>query len=144
MGLTLVALPEDNVLQQLNQLKSYYYQNWFRATSKPCTENSHITLLELKHKIPPIFQTELRRLLAEEPSILLTHFHTFSKEHTWVSEIPELSERFPNGRGNFFFACFFQKVLDICSVDRMGAKFLYGLYTHLIKFFITGFSLFFC
>ncbi len=101
MGLTLVALPEDNVLQQLNQLKSYYYQNWFRATSKPCTENSHITLLELKHKIPPIFQTELKKLLAEEPAITLTKFHVFSKEHTWVSEIPELAEKFPNGCGRF-------------------------------------------
>jgi|GEM_PF-2465257 len=27
MGLTLVILPQDNTLQELNQLKNYYYQN---------------------------------------------------------------------------------------------------------------------
>jgi hypothetical protein len=27
MGLTLVILPQDNILQELNQLKNYYYQN---------------------------------------------------------------------------------------------------------------------
>lgn len=101
MPLTLVALPQYDTLHQLNILKNYYYQNWFRVTPQICTENAHITLLELKHKIPPIFQTELRRLLAEEPPIILTHFHLFSKEHTWVSEIPELAEKFPNGCGRF-------------------------------------------
>ncbi|PZM86354.1 MAG: hypothetical protein DLD55_05880 [candidate division SR1 bacterium] len=101
MPLTLVALPEDTTLQQLNQLKSYYYQNGFRVKPQTCKENAHITLLELKQKIPPIFQTELRKLLAEESAITLTKFHVFSKEHIWVSEIPHLVERFPNGCGRF-------------------------------------------
>lgn len=101
MGLTLVILPQDNTLQELNQLKNYYYQNWFRAKPQICKENAHITLLELNQKIPLIFQTELRKLLTREKPITLSKFHIYSEKHKWASEIPELVEKFPYGCGWF-------------------------------------------
>ena len=70
MSYTVVALPEDSYLKQLNAIKNFFYLNNFRYTIKPCQENAHITLLQLDWDIPDTLEKDIKHLLKKKPGYI--------------------------------------------------------------------------
>ena len=44
MSYTIVALPEDNVLKELQSIRNFFYENNFRYYNKPVSDKAHISL----------------------------------------------------------------------------------------------------
>jgi hypothetical protein len=74
MSFTIVALPEEKTLKELNILKNYFYQNGFRYINKECKENAHITMLQLSSQIPSNFYKQLQDLIVLNHPFSLENF----------------------------------------------------------------------
>jgi hypothetical protein len=52
MSYTIVALPENNILEELQSIRDYFYQNNFRYYNKPVSDLAHISLSVISDDIP--------------------------------------------------------------------------------------------
>lgn len=97
MSFTIVALPEEKTLKELNILKNYFYQNGFRYINKECKENAHITMLQLSSQIPSNFYKQLQDLIVLNHPFSLENFSLWLKEHKRVFNSPEWRKKYPEG-----------------------------------------------
>ena len=101
MSYTVIALPEDSYLKQLNAIKNFFYLNNFRYTIKPCQENAHITLLQLDWDIPDTLEKDIKHLLKKKKTNLIWNFSILLQEHTWIYKFPEWANKYPEWCGRF-------------------------------------------
>ena len=52
MSYTIVALPEDNVLKELQSIRDFLYKNNFRYHNKPVSDLAHISLSVVTDNMP--------------------------------------------------------------------------------------------
>ncbi len=51
MSYLVVALPENTILQELQSIRNFFYQNNFRYHNKPCKDMAYITLAKISNNI---------------------------------------------------------------------------------------------
>ena len=96
MSYTVVALPEDNVLNELQSIRDYFYQNNFRYYNKPVSDLAHISLSVISDEISDLFISELTKNFEWEKSFILSNFVVHTQEHKWIFDVPEKKEKYPN------------------------------------------------
>lgn len=101
MSFTIVALPEEKILKELNLLKSYFYQNGFRYSKKACKENAHITILQLSSQLPSDFYKQMYDLISTNNVFFLEDFLLSLEEHKRVFNLPEWEKKYPQGCWRF-------------------------------------------
>lgn len=101
MSYTIVALPENNILEELQSIRDYFYQNNFRYHNKPVSDKAHISLSVIDDNIPEWFVSELTNNFKWEKSFDLSNFIVHTQEHKRIFEIPEKKEKYPDWCGRF-------------------------------------------
>ena len=96
MSYTIVALPENNVLKELQSIRDFLYTNNFRYHNKPVSDLAHISLSVIADKIPDWFIPDLTENFKWEKSFTLSNFVVHTQEHKRISDIPEKKEKYPN------------------------------------------------
>ena len=96
MSYTIVALPESNVLKELQSIRDYFYQNNFRYNNEPVSDLAHISLSVISDNIPYWFKTELTENFKWEKSFTLSDFVVHTEEHKRIFDIPEKREKYPD------------------------------------------------
>jgi hypothetical protein len=59
MSYTLVALPENNALKELQSIRNFLYTHNFRYNNKPVSDKAHISLSVIDNNIPECFMPDL-------------------------------------------------------------------------------------
>lgn len=92
---TIVALPQHDLLEKLNAIRTYLYTNDFRYTNKAPKDNAHITLAQVEinddqdmKKIKQKFQ----RQLVDQMTFEISPKEIVSREHKRV----EVLAKYPN------------------------------------------------
>ena len=101
MSYTVVALPEDNVLKELQSIRDYFYQNNFRYYNKPVSDLAHISLSVINDNLTDSFISELTKIFEWEKPFNLTNFIVHTQEHKRIFDIPEKKEKYPDWCGRF-------------------------------------------
>ena len=96
MSYTIVALPEDNVLKELQSIRDYFYQNNFRYNNKPVSDLAHISLSVISDNMSDWFISDLTESFKWEESFTLSNFLVHTEEHKRIYDIPEKREKYPN------------------------------------------------
>ena len=66
MSYTIVALPENNILEELQSIRDYFYQNDFRYYNKPVSDLAHISLSVINDNLSDWFISELTKIFEWE------------------------------------------------------------------------------
>ena len=96
MSYTIVALPEESVLKELQSIRNFFYNHNFRYYNKPVSDKAHISLSVLADEIPEWFVSELIKNFEREKSFTLSNFIIRTQEHKRIYDIPEKREKYPN------------------------------------------------
>ena len=96
MSYTIVALPENNILEELQSIRDYFYQNNFRYYNKPVSDLAHISLSVINDNLSDWFISELTKIFEWEKSFNLSNFVVHTQEHKRIFDIPEKREKYPN------------------------------------------------
>lgn len=96
MSYSIVALPEDNVLNELQSIRNYFYNNNFRYNNKPVSDLAHISLSVVDDNLSEWFVSELTENFKWEKSFTLSDFIVHTEEHKRIFDIPEKKEKYPN------------------------------------------------
>ncbi|MBR7036409.1 hypothetical protein IKI14_00640 [bacterium] len=62
MSYTIVALPEDNVLKELQSIRNFFYENNFRYQNKPVSDKAHISLSVINDNLTDLFISKLTKI----------------------------------------------------------------------------------
>jgi len=99
MKYTLVALPQNDILEKLNNIRNYLYNNWFRYTNKPLKDNSHITLAQVEisdiNKMEEI-KNQFQKQLQNQWKFKITYKEVINREHKRIYDRPEFLAKYPN------------------------------------------------
>ena len=63
MSYTIVALPEDNVLRELQSIRNFFYENNFRYHNKPVSDLAHISLSVINDNLRTMKKVRLLKCL---------------------------------------------------------------------------------
>ena len=96
MSYTLVALPENNALKELQSIRNFLYTHNFRYHNKPVSDKAHISLSVIDDNIPEWFMSDLAKDFKWEKSFTLTDFIVYTQEHKRIFDVPEKKEKYPN------------------------------------------------
>ncbi len=96
MSYTLVALPENNALKELQSIRNFLYTHNFRYNNKPVSDKAHISLSVIDNNIPECFMPDLVKDFKWEKPFNLTNFIVHTQEHKRIFDIPEKREKYPN------------------------------------------------
>lgn len=98
MNYTLVALPEQAIGDELDNIRNLLYQGGFRYTNHPLRMTSHVTLTQLKiSSDPQALKSLFASAINHQTTILIDHFSLIAQEHTWIAKIPEWKAKYPQG-----------------------------------------------
>lgn len=89
MSYTIVALPEDNVLKELQSIRNFFYENNFRYQNKPVSDKAHISLSVINDNLTDLFISKLTKIFEWEKPFNLTNFIVHTQEHKRIFNIPE-------------------------------------------------------
>ena len=87
MSYTIVALPEDNVLKELQSI---------RDNNKTVSDLAHISLSVISDNMSDWFISDLTESFKWEESFTLSNFLVHTEEHKRIYDIPEKREKYPN------------------------------------------------
>ena len=96
MSYTIVALPENNVLNELQSLRNFFYENNFRYHNKPVSDLAHISLSVISDTMADWFISDLSESFEWEKSFTLSNFVVHTEEHKWIFDVPEKKEKYPD------------------------------------------------
>lgn len=100
MQYTLIALPQDKDLQELNAMREYLYTHGFRYTDKAPKDNVHITLAQVEideHQDINTIQTQIKNQIKNYKKIPISSPALINREHTRIRNKPELIQKYPDG-----------------------------------------------
>ena len=101
MSYTIVVLPEDNVLKELQSIRDFLYKNNFRYSNKPVSDLAHISLSVINDNLTDSFISELTKIFEWKKSFNLSDFIVHTQEHKRIFDIPEKKEKYPDWCGRF-------------------------------------------
>ena len=96
MSYTIVALPENSILEELQSIRDYFYQNNFRYNNKPVSDLAHISLSVISDRMSGWFISDLSESFELEESFTLSDFLIHTEEHKRIFDIPEKKEKYPD------------------------------------------------
>jgi len=115
MSYLVVALPENTILQELQSIRNFFYQNNFRYHNKPCKDIAHITLAKISSNINNWFIEALEGSLENEKQFMLTNFYTHTQEHLW-SRQSQWKEKYPDWC--WWFAVLFPNNRNLVNISN--------------------------
>ena len=115
MSYLVVALPENTILQELQSIRNFFYQNNFRYHNKPCKDMAHITLAKISSNINNWFIEAWEGSLENEKQFMLTNFYTHTQEHLW-SRQSQWKEKYPDWC--WWFAVLFPNNRNLVNISN--------------------------
>ena len=101
MSYTIVALPEDNVLKELQSIRNFFYENIFRYHNKSVSDLAHISLSVINDNLTDWFISDLTESFEWEKFFNLSNFVVHIEEHKRIFDVPEKKEKYPDWCGRF-------------------------------------------
>ena len=99
MKYTLVAIPQDNILKKINEIRNYLYLNDFRYKNRPLKDDSHITLAQVEiNDVQSIdaIKDQFALILKGQLKLQIKYKKIENREHKRIYDRPELLAKYPN------------------------------------------------
>ncbi len=98
MKYTIVALPNHKERILINDLKNYFYLNWYRYQISPSHQSVHITLeqIDIEPKDEVFIYNIYRKSLKNTSGFSIKYTEVSNKIHDRISSHPTFSAKYPN------------------------------------------------